>query len=211
MLEAAAHARPSLYGPELAVALVALGRTAAAERVLTLASNSWPAVDAGSIAVVRAGAGPRRGPRRRRALRPRRRASADRAGLPVEAAETRLAHAEHLHRATAGATTPASSPSRPATSFDRWGVRGWDARVARLIDGASGSGADAVASELTSAEYRVALAVANGATNREAAATLFLSVKTVDFHLQNIYRKLGLRSRTELAVRLRVPAARPIG
>jgi DNA-binding NarL/FixJ family response regulator len=59
-----------------------------------------------------------------------------------------------------------------------------------------------VAAELTSAEYRVALAVADGATNREAAAKLFLSVKTVDFHLQNIYRKLGLRSRTELAVRL---------
>ena len=101
----------------------------------------------------------------------------------------------------AGATTHANS-SRPARDeFDRWGVRGWDARVARLIDGAPASGG--VASELTSAEYRVALAVSNGATNREAAATLFLSVKTVDFHLQNIYRKLGLRSRTELAVRLR--------
>ena len=37
-------------------------------------------------------------------------------------------------------------------------------------------------------------------TNREAAAALFLSVKTVDFHLQQIYRKLGVRSRTELAV-----------
>jgi len=59
-----------------------------------------------------------------------------------------------------------------------------------------------VADELTAAEYRVALAVADGGTNREVAATLFLSVKTVDFHLQNIYRKLGLRSRTELAIRL---------
>lgn len=59
-----------------------------------------------------------------------------------------------------------------------------------------------VAAELTGAEYRVAVAVATGGTNREAASTLFLSVKTVDFHLQNIYRKLGLRSRTELAVRM---------
>jgi len=39
-------------------------------------------------------------------------------------------------------------------------------------------------------------------TNREAAAALFLSVKTVDFHLQQIYRKLGVRSRTELAIRV---------
>ena len=42
--------------------------------------------------------------------------------------------------------------------------------------------------------------MAEGRTNQETAETLYLSVKTVDFHLQNIYRKLGLRSRTELAV-----------
>jgi DNA-binding NarL/FixJ family response regulator len=60
---------------------------------------------------------------------------------------------------------------------------------------------DALA-QLTVAEQRVASAVADGLTNKEAAAALFLSVKTVDFHLQGIYRKLGVRSRTELAVRL---------
>ena len=42
--------------------------------------------------------------------------------------------------------------------------------------------------------------MAGGATNREAAERLFLSPRTVDFHLGNIYRKLGVRSRTELAV-----------
>ena len=73
--------------------------------------------------------------------------------------------------------------------------------LARLVQGTPST--NGVAAELTSAEYRVALAVSDGATNREAAADLFLSVKTVDFHLQNIYRKLGLRSRTELAVRVR--------
>jgi DNA-binding CsgD family transcriptional regulator len=41
--------------------------------------------------------------------------------------------------------------------------------------------------------------VANGATNRETAAALFLSGKTIEFHLGNVYRKLGIRSRTELA------------
>jgi DNA-binding NarL/FixJ family response regulator len=47
---------------------------------------------------------------------------------------------------------------------------------------------------------RVAEAVTSGGTNRQVAEELFLSVKTVDFHLQQIYRKLGVRSRTELAV-----------
>ena len=48
----------------------------------------------------------------------------------------------------------------------------------------------------------MALLVARGATNREAAAALFLTTKTIEFHLSQIYRKLGLRSRTELANRL---------
>ena len=56
--------------------------------------------------------------------------------------------------------------------------------------------------QLSQAELRVVEAVASGMTNREAAAALFLSVKTVDFHLQQVYRKLGVRSRTELAVRV---------
>ena len=52
---------------------------------------------------------------------------------------------------------------------------------------------------LTPQELRVAAIVAGGATNKEAAAALFLSVKTVEFHLGHVYRKLGIRSRTELA------------
>lgn len=54
--------------------------------------------------------------------------------------------------------------------------------------------------KLSPAEHRVAVAVGTGATNKEVSAQLFISVKTVDYHLQNIYRKLGARSRTELAV-----------
>jgi DNA-binding CsgD family transcriptional regulator len=59
-----------------------------------------------------------------------------------------------------------------------------------------------VRSKLSPAELRVAVAVGTGATNKEVSAQLFISVKTVDYHLQNIYRKLGARSRTELAVLL---------
>ena len=44
----------------------------------------------------------------------------------------------------------------------------------------------------------MALEVARGSTNREAAAALFLSPKTIEFYLRNVYRKLGIRSRTEL-------------
>ena len=56
-------------------------------------------------------------------------------------------------------------------------------------------------------EERVARAVAEGATNREAAASLFLSERTIEYHLRNVYRKLGLRSRSELAAVLAVRTA----
>jgi DNA-binding CsgD family transcriptional regulator len=52
---------------------------------------------------------------------------------------------------------------------------------------------------LTSQEARVATLVGQGLTNREVAAALFVSPKTVEYHLSNVYRKRGLRSRTELA------------
>lgn len=52
---------------------------------------------------------------------------------------------------------------------------------------------------LTSQEARVAQLVGRGLTNREVAAALFLSPKTVERHLSSVYRKRGVRSRTELA------------
>ena len=56
--------------------------------------------------------------------------------------------------------------------------------------------------ELTATEQRVADLIAGGATNREAAAALFVSVRTVETHVAAIYRKLGVRTRAELARRL---------
>ena len=53
--------------------------------------------------------------------------------------------------------------------------------------------------ELTDAERRVAALVAQGLKNREVAAQLFTTVATVEAHLTRIYRKLGIRSRTQLA------------
>jgi DNA-binding NarL/FixJ family response regulator len=52
---------------------------------------------------------------------------------------------------------------------------------------------------LTSTECRVADLVAAGHTNAEVAAQLFMSRRTVESHLSRIYRKLDVRSRTELA------------
>jgi DNA-binding NarL/FixJ family response regulator len=73
-----------------------------------------------------------------------------------------------------------------------------DAIAARIE--ATAPSSDSSLAALTKAERRVAESVAAGRTNREVAEHLFVSVKTVDFHLQSIYRKLALRSRTELAV-----------
>jgi DNA-binding CsgD family transcriptional regulator len=61
---------------------------------------------------------------------------------------------------------------------------------------------------LTQTEGRVAALVAAGSTNREVADALFVSVHTVEANLKRIYRKLGIRSRTELASRF---PSRPTG
>jgi DNA-binding CsgD family transcriptional regulator len=55
---------------------------------------------------------------------------------------------------------------------------------------------------LTPQEHTVALLVAAGQTNREAAETLVVSVKTIEYHLGNAYAKLGVTSRTQLALAL---------
>ncbi|MDG4839774.1 AAA family ATPase [Micromonospora sp. WMMD967] len=52
---------------------------------------------------------------------------------------------------------------------------------------------------LTGQQLRIAELVAEGATNREVAARMFLSTRTVDHHLRNVFHRLGIRSRTELA------------
>ncbi len=53
--------------------------------------------------------------------------------------------------------------------------------------------------DLTAQELQIARFVAQGLSNREVAAQLFLSPRTIDFHLRNVFRKLGLSSRTQLA------------
>ena len=71
--------------------------------------------------------------------------------------------------------------------------------------GAIPRGATGDAAELTAHELRVAQLVAQGLTNRETAGALFVTAKTVEHHLRNVFRKLGVKRRTELA---RLMAAR---
>jgi len=61
------------------------------------------------------------------------------------------------------------------------------------------------AAELTPAEQRVAELAASGMTNRDVAAALFISPKTVEVNLSRIYRKLGIGSRAELGHRMGGP------
>lgn len=74
-----------------------------------------------------------------------------------------------------------------------------DIARAELSKGRRGAGGEA----LTPTEQQVADLVAAGHTNREVAARLFISIRTVETHLAAVYRKLGVRSRSELAARHR--------
>jgi DNA-binding CsgD family transcriptional regulator len=56
---------------------------------------------------------------------------------------------------------------------------------------------------LTERERDVVALVVQGMTNREAAAELYISGKAVEYHLGNVYGKLGIRSRRELRARVR--------
>nr|WP_272917943.1 helix-turn-helix transcriptional regulator [Actinomadura rayongensis] len=67
-----------------------------------------------------------------------------------------------------------------------------------LSDAAS-SGPDGPEAELTAAEQRVAALAADGWTNRQIAAKLYITVSTVEQHLTKIYRKLKVRGRPDLA------------
>jgi DNA-binding CsgD family transcriptional regulator len=94
--------------------------------------------------------------------------------------------------------------------FERRGATLWAERTRSEIARIGGrSGAQL---ELTPVEQRIAALVAQGRTNGEIAAALSLSRKTVEANLSRSYRKLGVRSRAQLAARLsepREPAANP--
>lgn len=110
-------------------------------------------------------------------------AGAPRSGVAWAARDT-----THLPAAADGTAPAPGSAARPADGGP-------------LAD--TGAEAAPPTEPLTARELAVCELVAGGATNREAAAALFLSPRTVEHHLRQAYRKLDVRSRTELAVRWR--------
>jgi len=124
----------------------------------------------------------------------------DRVPVPFERARTMLAFGARLHRARRRIEAR-SHLGEALTVFEELQARPWAERTRAELEAAGEGRRDPEADpdELTAQELRVALAVASGAANREVAAELFLSPKTIEFHLGRVYRKLGIHSRTELA------------
>jgi DNA-binding NarL/FixJ family response regulator len=129
------------------------------------------------------------------------------ADMPFERARTQLALGERLRRAGQRTDSRPHLEAAGAT-FERLGARPWLRRAEAELrsTGRTVRSRDAAGDELTPSELQVALRVAEGLTNREVAGVLFLSPKTVEHHLSAIYRKLGVRSRTELARRMSTDA-----
>jgi DNA-binding CsgD family transcriptional regulator len=122
-----------------------------------------------------------------------------------EAARTRLGFGAHLRRARR--RSDARPQLRAAIEvFDKIGAEPW-AALARAELAATGETARRrsphTLDELTPQELQIALILASGKTTREAAAALFLSPKTIEYHLRHVYRKLDIRSREELAEAMR--------
>ncbi|WP_460655176.1 ATP-binding protein [Kribbella endophytica] len=126
---------------------------------------------------------------------------------PFEAARTLLALGQVYRRA--GFRSLANETlTEAAETFEALGIPRW---AERARDEADRVGLHPSPQLLTATERRVADLVAAGRSNQEAAAELFLSVKTVEANLTRVYRKLSVRSRTELANHLLTPGAQPPG
>jgi DNA-binding NarL/FixJ family response regulator len=124
--------------------------------------------------------------------------------MPFELARTQLAYGQRLRRA--GRRLESRARLRQAlAAFQALSATAWVTRAERELAGSGerlrrGPGADRDA--LTPQEWQIARLIASGATNREVAADLFLSPKTIEAHLTRIYRKLEVRSRSQLVLQL---------
>ena len=117
-----------------------------------------------------------------------------------ETARTQLAYGSRLRRARQ--RVRAREHLRDAlAAFETLNAAPWieSARAELAATGETSRRRDpSTRDQLTPQELQVAVALAAGNTTREAAAALFLSPKTIEFHLRGIYRKLGINSRDEL-------------
>jgi DNA-binding CsgD family transcriptional regulator len=116
---------------------------------------------------------------------------------PLERARTLLAYGAALRRAQRKAAARDALQSAMAV-FEQAGASLWARRAGSelaRIGGRKGAGGG----ELSATEAAITELVVAGRSNREVAGTLHLSVRTIEWNLSKIYRKLGVRSRTELA------------
>lgn len=120
---------------------------------------------------------------------------------PYEHARTHLAFGMWLRRRRR--PTEARAQLRAALmGFEHCGAGLWAKRAGgelRAAGEVAGSGEAGLLSSLTPQQVRIARDVARGATNKEIAAELSISVRTVEYHLRNVFAQLGVRSRTGLA------------
>ena len=112
---------------------------------------------------------------------------------PLEHARTLLVRGI-VHRRRRQKALSRADLTRARDLFSQAGATVWAARAGRELERSS---AAVAGNGLTSAERAVAQRAAAGATNREIAAALYLSEKTVEAVLTRVYRKLSVRSRTE--------------
>ena len=119
--------------------------------------------------------------------------------MPFERARTQLLLGQLQRRRRRSAPARANITGAAAV-FSEIGSPLWAARAQRELDRLAAGSAGAA---LTDSERQVAERAAAGLSNKEIATALFLSGKTVEMHLSNTYRKLGIRSRAQLAERLR--------
>ena len=121
-----------------------------------------------------------------------------------EAARTRLAYGERLRRSR-NRVLAREQLRAAAEVFERLDAQPWAsrARAELTATGETRRPRDpSTLEELTPQELQIAVLLTSGRTTREAAAALFLSPKTVEYHLRHVYQKLGIHSREELGRRL---------
>jgi DNA-binding CsgD family transcriptional regulator len=124
--------------------------------------------------------------------------------FPFEHARTELCFGERLRRA--GERRAAREHLQVAVgTFERLGAGLWATRAQDELRATGQRLRNSRATEpdfLTPREAQIAAQVAQGQSNREVAAALYVTPKTVEFHLTRIYRKLDVRSRSELVRKL---------
>jgi len=117
-----------------------------------------------------------------------------------ENARTQLAYGERLRRARNRRLAREQLRGALAT-FELLDARPWTDRARAELE-ATGERLrrrdSSTIDELTPQELQIALLLAGGKTTREAAATMFLSPKTIEYHLRHVYLKLDIHSREEL-------------